>query len=127
MREDFMEYKVSWMVPQRVIEAILPDTCDEKFLRAFDTDLLKMLNTGTKPVHLFIDVRAVSSYPPTNAVLNVKFVRHSDVGRVVTVGATRNPITRFLASMIARSAGIQLKDLSTPDEALAYLRSMENL
>jgi hypothetical protein len=116
---------ISWLVPGRAISIVLPIVCDDNFVNDFDTRVLAILDAAAEPIHLFVDVREVRTYPSTQSMFHLTYLKHPKMGRLITIGATNNPIARFLARLFSGAMKVQLRDFSTMEEARAYLLSVE--
>lgn len=121
-----MTYSISWLTPGRVVDVVLPEVSDDAALAKFDLDVNAMLDTITESAHVLIDVRSIKTYPSAQASMKMTYYKHPHLGRVLVIGLTSNPILRFLASLVARGAGLQIRDFSTREEALSYLATIEN-
>jgi hypothetical protein len=120
-----MTYSIGWLTPGRVIDVVLPDVCDDAALAKFDLDVNEMLNTVSEPVHVLVDVRSIKTYPSAQTSIKMTYYKNPQLGRLLVIGLTSNPILRFLAGLITRGVGIQLRDFSTREEALSYLATIE--
>jgi hypothetical protein len=122
-----MEYKIGWLVPERVIEVLLPRVCDDAFMKAIDVDLNAMLRTTSQSVSVLYDVREVQKSPSAQSAFNMTYYKQRNLARILTIGLTSNPILRFLGSLIGRGIGIQVKDFTTMEEVRVYLASIEKI
>jgi len=118
---------MAWVVPGRVIEISFGVQSNDAVFVAMDNELVAALDTAAQPVHVIVDTRSVTMHPSAQTALTRKFYKHPLMGSLVVVGLMANPIMHFLASLVAKSMGIKIKDCSTPEEARAYLASMENV
>jgi hypothetical protein len=122
-----MTYKIAWLVPDRVIDVMLPEECTDSAIAQFDADLMIMLDAASQPVHVLVDVRSMKVYPSAQASMKMSYYKHPKLKRIFVIGLTSNPIIRFLGSLVARGAGIQLRDFVSREEALAYLAAVEKI
>jgi hypothetical protein len=122
-----MPYKLSWFIPGRVIDMTLPEIAtDGSVFEALDTEINAMLDSGTAPVHVMIDVRTMKEFPSATIAMKMKYYKHPKVGRLVIIGLSTNPMLRFLAGLVGRGVGVQIKDMSTREEAEAYIATLEH-
>ena len=122
-----MTDKTSWLAPERVVEIMLPEVIDNAFIDAVDPEVNAMLEMASQPVHILVDTRHIKKYPSAQTSMKLSYYKHPRMGVLVMIGLTANPVLRFLGSLVARGAGIKIKDFSTRDEALAYLKAMEQI
>ena len=123
-----MSYKLSWLVPGRVIDAVLPVMSnDDALIQAFDIEINAMLDTASQPVNIILDVRFVQENPSTPSAMKMTYFKHRNTARLILIGMVGNPIMRFLVSIIGSGKGVQIKDFKTREEAQAYLASVEQL
>jgi hypothetical protein len=122
-----MPYKLSWFIPGRVIDMTLPEIAtDGSVFEALDTEINAMLDSGTAPVHVMIDLRLMKEYPSASIAMKMKYYKHPKIGRLVIIGLSANPMLRFLGGLVGRGVGIQLKDVGSREEAEAYIASLEH-
>jgi hypothetical protein len=122
-----MAYTIGWLIPERVIEVVLPAICDNVALKALDADLNAMLPTASQPVVVLYDLRGVQQSPSVQAAFNLTYYKQPTLARILTIGMTKNPILRFIGSVIGRGINVQIKDFATLEEAHAYLASIEKI
>lgn len=121
-----MTYKLSWLVPGRVIEMLLSELPNnEALLKAMDTEVKAMLDTASQPVNILIDLRSMKEYPSPSIAMKMTYYQHQNTNRLIVIGMTANPILRFLGGLVAHGVGIQIKDFATREQALAYLGTLE--
>ena len=121
-----MSYKLSWLVPGRVIELTLPVLSnDDALMQSLDTEMKVMLDTASQPVSILVDLRSMKEYPSASAAMKMTYYKHPNTERLIVVGMGSNPILRFLGGLVGRGIGIQIKDFTTREEAQAYLTSVE--
>ena len=121
-----MSYKLSWLVPGRVIELTLPVLSnDDALMQAVDVEMKVMLDSASQPVSILIDLRSMKEYPSASAAMKMTYYKHPNTERLIVVGMASNPILRFLGGLVGRGVGIQIKDFTTREEAQAYLTSLE--
>jgi hypothetical protein len=125
--EDSMTYKLSWLVPGRLIELTPPDIYSDETIQNLDIDMKALFDTASQPVHILIDAGAMKTYPSALESMKLTYYRHPRMGRLLVVGLTKNPLLRFLGSVVGRGVGIQIKDFATREEALAYFESVEQM
>src|SRR5262245_32944745 len=119
-----MAYTIGWLIPERVIEVVLPPVCDEAFMKAVDVDLNTMLQSTSQSVSVLYDTRGVEKNPSAQSAFNMSYYKQPNLVRILTIGMTSNPILRFLGSLVGRGMGLQVKDFSTMEEARLWLASV---
>ena len=122
-----MTYQISWLVPERVIELVVPEVFSGGVERAVDADMNALLATTTNTVHILCDLRGIKQFPSATESMNTTYYRRANMGTFLTIGMTSNPVMRFLSSLVARGFGVRFKDFNSREEALAYLASVEHL
>lgn len=121
-----MSYILSWLVPNRVIEMVLPSNAnDDAVLAALDAEINVMLDTASQPVHVMLDVRTMKEYPSASTAMKMKYYKHPKLAQLIIIGLTANPVLRFLGGLVGKGVGIQMRDFGSREEALAYLASLE--
>lgn len=83
--------------------------------------------SSREKLHLIMDVKDVKSHPNNVAkIWNIssKTTNHKKLGTTIVVGMD-NPITKFLIEMIATFGKTSLKAVSTREEALEILSTIE--
>jgi len=121
-----MSYKLSWYIPDRVIDMALPALSnDEAMMQALDAEMIVMLDTASQPVNILIDLRTMQEYPSASVAMKLKYYKHQNTGRLIVIGMTANPMLRFLGGLVGRGVGIQIKDFGSREEAIAYLGTVE--
>lgn len=124
-----MPIEVSWLVPNRVIMArgygmVTPEENAES-----DRQVIELLNTGTAPIHVVMDVQAVEQFPLYQIDDEVKNVRrmtdHPALGWATICGTT-NPMVRFMSSIVARLTGVRFRIFKTLDEGLDFLKEQDD-
>jgi hypothetical protein len=121
-----MSYKLSWFIPGRVIDMVLPvHSNDEALMQALDAEMIGMLDIASQPVNILIDLRTMKEFPSASVAMKMRYYKHQNTGRLIVIGMTANPMLRFLGGLVGRGVGIQIKDFGTREEALAYLETVE--
>jgi hypothetical protein len=115
----------SWLVPNSVLQVSNPVVSNDEFLDRLDAEILQYLDAASKPVHVVIDVRHVVTHPSPRAFLRLRYLKHPQMGHVITVGMTRIPMLRFITSRLARVLNVHLTDLSNMEEVQDHLKTLD--
>lgn len=96
-------------------------------LQEFSTTILKFFNETTyETLHLVVDVNEVK-YQSINVAKAWKSImeaaNHTKLGAVIVVGVS-NISTKFLIELLAKLGKADLKTVSTHDEAITMLESL---
>ena len=114
-----------WIVPNQIMRVVLPEIFDDAKAQEHEVIITSYLDKATHPFHIITDTRAVKVNPSLKVSTGLKYLKHPNMGRILTIGVTGNPLTRFLLSIFTRAVGTPVKDFSSEDEALAYLAAIE--
>lgn len=87
--------------------------------------------TYGKPIHVVIDATKREAYAPEILKLPtvrqvLRYERDIQLGWLMIVNPTPHPIMRFMVTAAARIASNQLKIVTSFDEAIAFLHSIDS-
>lgn len=122
-----MTYTIDWLVPGRVLEAVIVEEVSEQALLDSDHVINEMLDTASQPVHFLIDVRQMKTHPSAQTTFKLTYYKHRNMGHFLIIGFSMNPMLRFLNTLVGRAVGFKVKDFKTRDEAIAYLTTIEKV
>jgi hypothetical protein len=119
-----MTYKISWLIPDRVLAVTLPETCDSKTMFALDSEVISLLSSASHTIHVVVDLRPMRNYPAFDTSRKMKYFKHARMGELIVIGMTLNPGLRFLGRLFGKTVGIDFRDFPTPEEAHEYVYAM---
>lgn len=122
-----MPIKTDWLVANRVIYSQYIDYYATAEVHADFEKLKAMVEGGTAPVHWIVDVRR--SGPPTMdmrmAHHTMRFLLHDHMGWAVVCGEQSFQMRLFIRTL-ARMFSVNYRGFQTPEETLAFLKSMDS-
>ncbi len=123
-----MIYPAQWLIKNRIIYAYAEGPTSLADLREHSLRVEALLDEGTAPVHIVLDSKR--DFRPERIDLrsgldNLRFVNHKSIGWIVQV-IEGNHAMRFVARLIARFARINYQTVTTHQEALEFLRVMDD-
>jgi hypothetical protein len=121
-----MPFESSWRVEERIIYIRFWGDTTLKDAEEFNAHLIEMLEQGTPPVHLIIDLRELKSTPNDFRNLSkiIKFPLQQ-IGWVMNVGMP-NPVLGFIAAALAQLFGARMRSVKTIAEAEQFLAEQES-
>ncbi len=121
-----MPYAIEWLVPQHVIESKFIKIFTVEELATYDTAVIEMFATSSaKQVHIISDVSKIEQFPSLNHASQMKIIQDERCGWVVVTGSS-NPLLKTIALIIAKIFGNRLHWCNTREDALAFLRRMDD-
>ncbi len=123
-----MPYTIRWYVEGRVILERAYGIVTMAELERFNEEVTReIVEHGTPPVHVVVDLTSVERYPPSLREVLSTMRRTTDRARLGwMVVAVQNPVLRFVASVVFQVAGTRLRMFSTVPEALKFLALMDD-
>lgn len=117
-----MSYTVSWLIENRVIQVKNEGILTLEDLRAEDREVQAFLESGTAPIHIISDNTQLDRIPQGISAMKetLEGLRHPNIAWVVNIQSS-NHIIRYLATVIARIMGVHFTQVSTMDEAIAFI------
>lgn len=119
-----MPPSLSWLIPDRVILLNMLDTTTAEELLASDRQLTQMMDDGTPPLHVVMDLTHARALPSLLTTHQIHFATHPGLGRGIVCGQA-NPVVRSIIQVGGRLLGLHMRVVNTRDEALAYLRQID--
>ncbi len=116
-----------WYIKGRIIFLRPIGEAPIEVIQQYNDQILKLLNKGTKPVHVIIDTRYVTEFPTnllklTNAI---NFLSHPSVGWVITI--SNNSLISFLGGILPQFNKFQrYRVLSELDKGLLFLKEQDS-
>lgn len=121
-----MPAHISWYQDERIVLARFEGDQSIEDITQVNTTITEMIKTGKPRVHMIVDTSKMGSIPlklSQLAAVNA-YLREPNLGTIVTIGMD-NVLIRFLASMVSQIAHIELKTVSTMDEAVDVLKRLD--
>jgi hypothetical protein len=124
-----MPYKVSWLVPGIVIHDRIWGELDAATVQKTSQIIADMLNENSSDpnlVHLLVDIRDATKLPrlmteASKLSEDMPHVKHPRLGWSILV--SNNIVARFLGSLSNHLSKTRFTAVSTPEEAVAFLRA----
>lgn len=121
-----MPVSTGWLCEDRVMvirfEGVISDAdmdvVDDFILRGYD-------NSPVPVVHVIADTRAITVHSSLRKTLRLKCMRHARRGLAITVGALKNPTSRFIVGALTSMFQLRHRDVEVPHDALDILRRMD--
>jgi hypothetical protein len=114
-----------WLVENHVQLVTIKGDLTAEIVYIDDRETITMMDTLSSPMHRIVDMRQIRSFPSLNAILSLQYLRHQNMGRLLTVGAARSPILRFFLNAVGGATRVQCKDFADVNEAIAFLEQLE--
>ena len=121
-----MTYTFEWMVPNRVLKAVIPSLFDDARAKEYDKDVLSYLNKAEKPLYVIVDLRQVRVHPAITTILGWQHLRHPMMKEVILVGLSTSPLVRFIANTVTKVIGLRLRGALDIEEALALATKVQD-
>lgn len=109
-----------------------------EFIGDFDKDGVLQFNSfwtenyidkGNAPVHSIIDATQLNDYPKSLSTLregsNIS-VNNPNMGWIILVGFSKNPVLKFLSSAVNQLFSVKFKQVDTVEDAKDILRRVDN-
>ena len=114
-----------WLIEQHVPLTTIKGNLTAEMVYVDDRETIALMNTLTSPLYRIVDMRQIRSFPSLNAILSLQYLRHQNMGCLLTVGAARSPILRFFLNAVGGATRVQCKDFQDVNEAIAFLEQRE--
>jgi hypothetical protein len=114
-----------WLVENHVQLVTIKGDLSAQMVYTDDRETIALMDTLTSPLHRIVDMRQIRSFPNLNAVLSLQYLRHENMGWLLTIGAARSPILRFFLNAVSGATRVQCKDFQDVNEATAFLEQRE--
>jgi hypothetical protein len=124
-----MPHGVEWWIERRVIRVTPVARLEVAHVADLDSRVIQLVAAGSSPVHIVIDLEAVTQYPPSleSYLPVVRPSPHPDqLGWVVVVEA-QDAALRFIMTVLAQLLGVRgrVHSAYTLSEALWFLREQD--
>jgi hypothetical protein len=115
-----------WFLENRVSFTRLFGVVQDADLKAMDAWLNACMNNSPERlVHHIIDARDITKPTSVRQAMQLTAPRHPRIGWAITIGATRNPMVRFLTALVVSAARLRYRDVTTLEEALAQFKILD--
>lgn len=120
-----MPYEIGWLIESRVITGRLYGDIIEPDGIALVNEMARLIDAGTPPVQVVIDILGMKSAPKTPLPL-VKAVGEAGIdfartGHLIIVSV--NPLYSFMGAVAGKVFGSQLRILPNQSEAWEFIRA----
>jgi len=123
-----MPIEVNWYIPNRVILAKGWGAVTKEENAESDRQVRALIDAGTPPVHVLMDVSQVEDFPFFNANYQSdnarQFLKHQNLGWGVVCGTT-NPVVRLLSGVVLHVVAVKLKMFPTFEEGVDFLLAQD--
>jgi len=120
-----MPVRILWYFPDYVVNAQMWGEFTFEELSIGSQETAELIRKGQAPVHDIIDMRYIEKYPlDVKQIFNATPVfREPNLGWVLLISDDR--VVRFLTHMVLQLHKTRVRYCSTPAEALAFLREID--
>jgi hypothetical protein len=123
-----MPAETTWYQENRVVLVHVQDELTLDDMATLDQQIIEFLRQGsqvTPLIHLIVDMQAMTKMPINLAQVHhtLTHLKEPALGWTVMVGMS--PVMRFVASTVAQMAGARFRMFPTPEEAVAFLISLD--
>ncbi len=122
-----MEYKLEWKIAKRILMAEVSGDVTLEDLRNFNTDVVRHIEIGVRPVHL-ISYGENIRHIPTNLMQIrsiISYIHHPDLGWTIVVKPKTNRLTEFMLSVTAQATGMQLQQVKNLEHGIEVLKKLD--
>lgn len=123
-----MAFEMFWYFQPRVAQIIAHGELSVSDLEQIHQQLTtKYFTMGHEPVHVMLDVRALTKFPTREAKVTALFdqiLRHPRCGELLLIRAD-NPIQFFLMSSITQVLGNRFQQAHSLDDAIPILQGFD--
>ncbi len=121
-----MPSETRWFLEHRILLSLHSGVMSDEDILKMDAETIAFLEASSAQlVHHIIDSRAITKAASIRQTMKVKAPYHPRTGWVITIGASKNPLVRFLTALVTSSTKIRYRDAATLPEALALLQSLD--
>jgi len=90
---------------------------------------LEMVANGERNIHVILDVSELSKFPTEIRSIKASgdaYLEHPNMGFVMVVGI-KNPILRFLSSIVTQLSSADMRQVATIEEAIARINQIDGI
>jgi hypothetical protein len=121
-----MPYEVQWLVENRVIYQRLYGHLILEELREAGQRVSEHVLAGTPLVHMVSDFTHVDKFPMNLREVNSMLENPYPERFGWMIGITSNTLIRFFGTVVPQLQGARIRMFTSPEEALAFLQSMDD-
>src|SRR5687767_14970843 len=117
-----MPISTFWLLEQRIIGVRDYGDITLTELRQTNADVIAMLDAGSAPVHLLLDLTALRKFPTliSASANTMSFLHHPALGYVAVWGI-RNPILVPILKVIGRIVSVDPQIVDSLEQALRFI------
>lgn len=120
-----MPFEMSWYLPKRVVFLRYFGAATLQDIALVGENSVHYVLEGTAPVHFLVDMTQVETFP-TNLRQTARVIRTiKDPAMGWTVIISTNSLMRIIIATLSRLAGFRFRIVSSREEALAFLVSVD--
>ena len=90
--------------------------------RSIQTDLIRLMDESTTPVHLIFDVCELEQFPPLIEFIRSPYITHPQKGQIIVIGLSEKPLFRILVNSLVTGLRLRVQRVDSLIEAQAVLR-----
>jgi hypothetical protein len=119
-----MPFDISWLIDKRVVLMYMYGNVDIEEVKQQTEASRTYRALGVTPVHTIVDSREITKVPMSFDKIRQMMSSNAIPGSW-TIILTSNSVTRFIATLVTQTVGMQYRFMESPDEALAYLYQLD--
>lgn len=121
-----MPSKTRWLLENHVLFSLHSGVMSDEDIQKMDAETIAFLETSpAQQVHHIIDARAITKAASIRQTMQVKAPYHPRTGWVITIGATQNPLVRFLTALVTSATKLRYRETATLEAALTLLQQLD--
>src|SRR5687767_1253747 len=120
-------YEVRWLHAPRIVLIHVWDELLLGEIRHGSKEVVRLLDEGTAPVHVVVDVTQMTSFPYSVSEINSAgdFFRHPNL-RYLVVHGVKSPTVRIILQLLSAMSSFELRIIDTRHDALAILMELDD-
>ena len=121
-----MATQTSWYIKDRVVLCRVDGNFTLDEIKQASDEIKSLLEQGRRPVHVISDVRELKEYPIRLGDIknSTEYLRHPAMGWQIVV-SHQNQLIRFLATVLGQAVHVNIRVVSTMEEATAVLERID--
>jgi hypothetical protein len=121
-----MPSETRWLLEDRILFSHHSGVMSDEDIQKMDAETLAYLEASSAQlVHHIIDSRAITKAASIRQTMQVKAPYHPRTGWVITIGASQNPLVRFLTALVTSATKLRYREVATFEDALALLQQLD--
>jgi hypothetical protein len=120
-----MPFEIKWQIENRVIFERVSGDIDFDATASAANQVSRLLDAGTAPVHLVIEMSELKSFPTNVSKIHTvtQFMRSPALGWVVVIGSGQ--LATFFINVIRQIIKFPVVHQQSLDQSLAFLREQD--